>query len=151
MEILIPILSLAALGMLFGIGLAVASKKLAVLIDPRLEKINSLLPGSNCGACGRAGCFGFAEMLLSGKSSPDACKVSEDNIKEQIARLLGQSLQKQVKTIACLHCHGGTKVRDRFIYQGIEDCAAVNICLGGQKECVFGCLGFGSCARVCPS
>ena len=150
MEILIPILSLAALGMLFGIGLAVASKKLAVLIDPRLEKINSLLPGSNCGACGRAGCFGFAEMLLSGKSSPDACKVSEDNIKEQIARLLGQSLQKQVKTIACLHCHGGTKVRDRFIYQGIEDCAAVNICLGGQKECVFGCLGFGSCARVCP-
>jgi len=150
MEILIPILSLAALGMFFGIGLALASKKLAVQIDPRLEKINSLLPGSNCGACGGAGCFGFAEMLLSGKSRPDACKVSEDKIKEEIARLLGQNLEKKVKATACLHCHGGIRVKDRFVYQGLLDCTAANICLGGQKECVFGCLSFGSCVRVCP-
>jgi len=150
MEILIPVLILAALGLIFGLGLALASKKLAVQVDPRLEKIHGLLPGSNCGACGGAGCFGFAEGLLSGKFKPDACKVSEQKIQEQIAHLLGQDLEKKVKTTACLLCHGGTRVRDRFIYQGIEECVAANLVLGGQKECVFGCLGFGTCERICP-
>jgi len=150
MDILIPILTLGFLGLLFGIGLALASKKFAVKADPRLEKIVGLLPGSNCGACGGAGCFGFAELILSGKLSIDACRVSEEKIKEKIAQLLGQKLEKEVKKIAVLLCNGGIKVKDRFLYQGIEDCVAANLVLGGQKECVWGCLGFGDCERACP-
>jgi RnfABCDGE-type electron transport complex B subunit len=150
MDILIPILTLGALGLLFGIGLAFASKKFAVKTDPRLEKIVGLLPGSNCGACGGAGCFGFAESILSGKAKIDACRISSDEIKEQIAELLGRKLQKIAKTVAILHCNGGIKVKDRFLYQGMKDCVAANLVLGGQKECVWGCLGFGDCERVCP-
>ncbi|MDD4980621.1 MAG: RnfABCDGE type electron transport complex subunit B [Candidatus Omnitrophica bacterium] len=150
MEILIPILTLGVLGLLFGVGLALASKKLAVHVDARLEKIHGLLPGSNCGACGGAGCFGFAESVLSGKLKIDACRVSSDETKKQIAEALGRKLQKIEKAVAVLHCAGGTKVKDRFLYSGIEDCVAANLVLGGQKECVWGCLGFGSCVRVCP-
>jgi electron transport complex protein RnfB len=106
--------------------------------------------GSNCGACGGAGCFGFAEGLLSGKFSPDACRVAGEQAKEQIAKILGKSLEKRVKKIATLYCNGGKKVKDRFIYKGIEDCVAANLVLGGQKECVWGCLGFADCAKVCP-
>lgn len=150
MEIIIPVLSLGILGLLFGIGLAIASKKLAVQIDPRLEKIAGLLPGSNCGACGAAGCFGFAESLLGGKLSADGCRVSADAVKEKIAGLLGQKLEKKIKSTAILHCNGGTRVKDKFLYQGIETCVAANLVLGGQKECVFGCLGFGDCVLACP-
>ncbi len=150
MEILIPILTLGFLGLTFGIGLAIASKRFVVQIDPRLEKIHGLLPGSNCGACGGAGCFGFAEKLLKGEMDISACRVSEARVKEQIARLLGKELEKEVKKVATLHCYGGTKVKDRFLYQGIQDCVAANLVLGGQKECVYGCLGFGDCVRVCP-
>ncbi len=150
MEILIPILVLGALGLFFGAGLAIASKKFAVHIDPRLEKIHGLLPGANCGACGGAGCFGFAEDILSGKSSIEACRVSEEAVKEQIARLLGKKIEKKVKLVATLHCYGGKKVKDRFIYQGIKSCVAANQILGGLKSCVYGCLGYGDCARVCP-
>jgi len=150
MEILIPIITLGFLGLAFGVGLAIASKKFAVQTDPRLEKIHGLLPGSNCGACGGAGCFGFAESLLSGKASPDACRVSEGAIKEQIARLLGKKLEKKTKKSAILFCHGARLVKNKFSYDGIEDCVAANLVLGGQKECVFGCLGFGTCARICP-
>ena len=150
MAILIPILGLGLLGLIFGVGLAVASKKFAVQVDPRLEKIHGLLPGSNCGACGGAGCFGFAESLLSGKISVDACRVSEDKIKEQIAKLLGKSLDKKVKKVAVLHCNGGIKVKNKFLYQGIEDCVAANLFLGGQKECIWGCLEFGTCVKACP-
>jgi RnfABCDGE-type electron transport complex B subunit len=150
MTILIPILTLGALGLIFGIGLAIASKRLVVQVDSRLEKIHGLLPGSNCGACGGAGCFGFAEMLLSGKKGVEACRVSEEAVKEKIAHLLGKSLEKQVKKTATLHCYGGTRVKNRFIYKGIESCVSADLLLGGEKECVFGCLGYGDCQRICP-
>jgi RnfABCDGE-type electron transport complex B subunit len=150
MDILIPVLTLGALGLIFGVGLAIASKRFAVQVDPRLDKIHGLLPGSNCGTCGGAGCFGFAEGLLSGKMFVDACRVSEEAVKEQIAWLLGKKLEKKIKKIAALHCNGGNKVKERFLYQGIEDCVAANLVLAGQKECVFGCLGFDTCARICP-
>ncbi len=150
MDILVPILTLGFLGLVFGVGLALASKKLAVTIDPRLDKIHGLLPGANCGACGGAGCFGFAESILNGKLKIDACRVADDEAKEKIAELLGRKLIKGAKSTAVLHCNGGNKVKDRFRYQGIEDCVAANLILGGQKECIFGCLGFGSCVKVCP-
>jgi len=150
MEILIPVLTLGVLGLLFGVGLALASRKFAVEADPRLEKIHGLLPGSNCGSCGGAGCFGFAEGLLSGKMSIDACRVSEEKVKEKIAHILGKSLEKKVSTAALLHCNGGRRVSDSFIYKGIEDCVAANLVLGGQKECFYGCLGFATCVKVCP-
>lgn len=150
MEILIPIITLGALGLIFGVGLAIASKRLAVQVDPRLERIHGLLPGSNCGACGGAGCFGFAEGLLSGRFSVDSCRVSEEAVREKIAHLLGQKIEKKVKKVATLHCYGGNRVKDRFIYKGIETCVAANLVLGGQKECVYGCLGFGDCSRICP-
>lgn len=145
-----PVLTLGLLGLLFGVGLAMASKRLAVQIDPRLEKINGLLPGANCGACGGAGCFGFAEDVLSGKLPIEACRVTEDAVKEKIAHLLGQKSEKAVKKVAVLHCYGGTRVGERFIYKGIENCVAANLVLGGQKACVYGCLGFGDCEKVCP-
>jgi RnfABCDGE-type electron transport complex B subunit len=150
MEILIPVLTLGFLGLVFGIGLAVASKRLAVQADPRLEKIHGLLPGSNCGACGAAGCFGFAEAVLSGKMKIDACRISSDETKKRIAAVLGRRLIKDVKKTAVLHCNGGEKVKQRFFYQGIEDCVAANLVLGGQKECTWGCLEFGTCVGVCP-
>lgn len=137
--------------MIFGAGLAIASKYLGVKSDARLEAIHSLLPGSNCGACGGAGCFGFAESLLSGKLPLSACRVSSEQTKERIAQLLGVSFEKKVKTVAVLHCNGGSKrVKDRFNYQGLEDCLLANLVLGGQKECIWGCLGFGTCAKACP-
>jgi Na+-translocating ferredoxin:NAD+ oxidoreductase RNF subunit RnfB len=150
MEILIPVLALAGLGLIFGVGLAIFSKRFSVNVDPRLEKIHGLLPGTNCGACGGAGCFGFAEGLLNGKMQPGACRVSAEAVKEKIARILGQELERQAEKTAVLHCHGGVRVKDRFVYQGMNDCAAANLLLGGQKDCVFGCLGFGSCVAVCP-
>ena len=150
MEILIPVLTLGFLGLVFGVGLAIASKRFVVEADPRLEKIHGFLPGANCGACGGAGCFGFAEAILSGRVKIDACRLANDAAKEKIAEVLGRRLIKGMKSAAVLHCNGGAKVKDRFVYQGIEDCIAANLVLGGQKECVFGCLGFGDCVKVCP-
>lgn len=150
MHILIPILTLGILGLIFGLGLAIASKKLAVQIDPRLEKIHGLLPGANCGACGGAGCFGFAESILKGELDVSACRVAAEEAKEKVAEILGKKLEKKIKKIAGLHCNGGAKVKNKFIYKGITDCVAANLVMGGPKQCLWGCIGMGSCVRICP-
>ncbi len=150
MEILIAILILGLLGLVFGLGLAVASKKFAVQVNPKLEEVQQLLPGSNCGACGNPGCFGFAENLVSGKGQLESCRVCNDESKAKIAKLLGLALVKQNKKIATLHCNGGLRVKDRYLYNGINDCISANLVLGGQKSCVFACLGLGTCVKACP-
>ncbi|MCM8780648.1 MAG: RnfABCDGE type electron transport complex subunit B [Candidatus Omnitrophica bacterium] len=151
MDILIPILILGILGLFFGIGLAVASQRFAVKKnDPRLEKITELLPGANCGACGNAGCEGFAEALLTGKVDIETCKVSEVGARQKIAELLGKKIEDKTALVATLHCNGGRRAQDRFLYKGIQDCIGANLLLGGQKSCIYGCLGFGSCVKACP-
>lgn len=150
MEILIAILILGFLGSLFGVGLAIASKRFAVEVNPKLEEVQHLLPGSNCGVCGNPGCFAFAESLVNGKSAVEGCRVCNDESKEKIARVLGLAIEKQNKKIATLHCNGGLKVKDRYLYDGVNDCVAANLVLGGQKSCVFACLGFNTCVKVCP-
>jgi Na+-translocating ferredoxin:NAD+ oxidoreductase RNF subunit RnfB len=150
MEIFIPVLILGSLGLLFGLGLAIASKKFRIVTDPRLEEILSCLPGANCGACGMPGCMAFAQSLIKGKASLDSCRVMEEEARKKAAEILGIRLETQVKKIAVLHCGGGNRVRDRFQYNGLGDCIAANLVLGGQKECVYGCLGFGTCEKACP-
>ncbi|HNW39071.1 MAG TPA: RnfABCDGE type electron transport complex subunit B [Candidatus Omnitrophota bacterium] len=150
MEILIAILILGILGLVFGIGLAIASKKLAVTINLKLDQVQHLLPGSNCGACGNPGCFGFAESLVNGQGQVDNCRVCSDESREKIAEILGLALVKQNKKIATVHCNGGSRVKDKYLYDGVHDCIAANLVLGGQKTCVFSCLGFGTCVKACP-
>lgn len=150
MAILIPILVLGGLGLLFGLGLAVAAKKFSVTVDPRVDEIFSHLPHANCGACGMAGCMGFAEGLISGACTIEKCPVMHEEQREEIAKILGISVKEKEKLVATLHCNGGSKAEDRFIYHGIEECVAANLVMQGQKSCIFGCLSFGDCARVCP-
>ncbi len=149
MEILIAILILGFLGVFFGVGLAIASKRFAVEVNPKLDEVQHLLPGSNCGVCGNPGCFAFAESLINGKSVVEGCRVCSNESREKIAKVLGLALEKQNKKIATLHCNGGSKIKNKYLYNGVNDCIAANLVLGGQKSCVFACLGFGTCVKAC--
>ena len=151
MNILFPILTLSGLGVAFGAGLAIAAKKFCVVADPRLEKVYAKLPGANCGACGMPGCIGFAEALIQGTCSVERCVVMQEDSRREIAGILGVEARAKVKTVALLHCHGGNKrVKDKFVYTGEGDCIAANLVAGGPKECFYGCIGYGTCARECP-
>lgn len=150
MEILYPIIALGSLGVLFGVGLSLAGKKFCVSSDPRIEKIQDNLPGANCGACGMAGCSGLAEALTEGKCGVESCTVASDESKAKVAKILGIELKKTIKKVALLHCAGGVKAKNKFTYRGINDCMAASLVLKGQKSCIFGCLGFGNCVKVCP-
>lgn len=150
-EIIIPILALGALGVLFGVGLALAAKKFHVTTDPRIEKIVSYLPGVNCGSCGMAGCLGFAEALVQGVSTLEKCVGTQEESRSSIAKIMGVEANLKIKNVAVLHCNGGgVRAKDKYVYQGVKDCVCANQVLGGEKLCGYGCIGYGTCARVCP-
>ena len=86
MNILIPVLIVAAMGLILGLGLALASKFMAVPTDEREAKIRECLPGANCGACGYTGCDGYAAAIASGEAEPDKCAPGG----ESTAKALGE-------------------------------------------------------------
>lgn len=88
MDILYPILTLTGLGVFFAVVLAYASKKLAVKADDALEKVINRLPGVNCGACGEAGCAGFAQALLKGDVDLLQCSIMKEKDRRAIADIL---------------------------------------------------------------
>lgn len=67
MEILFAVLILLGLGLVFGLGLAIAAKLLHVKEDERIDEVEKRLPNYNCGSCGYAGCRSMAEAIISGK------------------------------------------------------------------------------------
>lgn len=65
MEVLLyTILTLCVLGVLAAVILYVVAQKFKVEEDPRIDQVEKMLPGANCGGCGFAGCRGMAEALV---------------------------------------------------------------------------------------
>ena len=73
MEFITPILIVGIIGLLAGIILAVASIVMAVPKDEKAEALEEILPGANCGACGYAGCSGYAAAMSQGEAQPGLC------------------------------------------------------------------------------
>ncbi len=141
---------MAGMGLLFASILAVAYRFLRVPEDPRIEQVEALLPGTNCGACGLPGCHAFAESVARGSAQPSACTVSSPEGVEAIADLLGVDAGERVLRVARLHCAGGAAHAGYLAsYHGLSSCQAAALVGGGGKACAWGCLGLGDCERVC--
>lgn len=144
-----PLIILGSLGLLFGVGLYIASRVFHVSVDPRVERIESALPGANCGACGLAGCAGFARAIVHGSAEVTGCIPGGDAIAHLIADIMGVKAKEVDKQVAVLHC-AGRDVADRFHYVGMKSCNAAALFQGGPKSCLYGCIRFGDCALACP-
>jgi len=148
----IAIISLGLMGLVFGGLLAFAAQKFAVDVDPRVEMVQEALPGANCGACGHAGCSKFAEEVVSGNAPLGGCTPGGAKTAARIAEILGQvAPEAEARLVAQLVCLGDSSVaKEKFTYHGVPDCRVAMMYSGGSKACRFGCLGLGTCARICP-
>ena len=144
-----PIILLGVLGVLFGVGLYIASKVFFVKVDPRVEQIMGVLPGANCGACGLAGCSGFAKAIVHGSPDIAGCIPGGEDVAHLVADILGVAAVAKEKKVAVLRCKG-RDIKDRFDYQGLPTCLAASGTQGGHKDCTYGCLSYGDCDRDCP-
>lgn len=147
---LYTLLSLGGISFILGAGLAFASRKFAVEVDPRVEKLIDILPGANCGGCGYAGCAAYAGAIIREGIPANLCAPGGNQVAQKISQILGLEEVKAVRKVAYLHCAGSKdKAKNKYIYDGIEDCRVAVLLAGGPKACVSGCLGFGSCVDVC--
>ena len=151
MNIFYAVLTLGALGGVFGLVLAVASKVFEVKTDPRLDLILDCLPGANCGGCGYPGCAGCAAAILEKKAPVNACPSCSGLQTSRIAAVMGVEVQTVERRVAFVRCNGGERAGHKFErYVGIEDCvAAMKVSGNGTLECSFGCLGRGTCVEAC--
>lgn len=159
MEIVIAIAVLGGLGLAFGLVLGLASKAFHVEEDPRLEQLNEVLPGANCGGCGYAGCGGYAQAVLNGEAPIGKCASGGNEAAEKMAAIMGVKAEKVTRKVAMVRCSGHRQVdaegkptgmKMKGIYEGMEDCLAASKVGGrGPAICKFGCLGFGNCVKQC--
>lgn len=149
-SILLAVAVMGGLGAFFGLILAVANRFLKVEEDPRIDHVEGMLPGTNCGACGQPGCRAFAEALVGGRTEPGKCTVSSPEGVEAVAAFLGVAAGERVKRVARLHCAGGLgRARELADYEGFESCRAAALVGAGGRKCSWGCLGLADCAVVC--
>ncbi len=138
-------LSLAA-----ALLLAAASRIFAVREDPRVQEVEGLLPGANCGGCGYPGCSAAAAAVVAGEAPPEVCVAGGMDIAAAVAKVMGLAVAYREPRVASLICSGGNRARQMFAYEGLRDCRAEAMLYGGEKSCGLGCLGMGSCVRACP-
>lgn len=149
-SVLVPAGILAGIGVTLAGVIAVVNRKFWVWEDPRIDQAEEMLPGTDCGACGKPGCRAFAEALVEGEVEPAECTNMGAEERAAVADFLGVEAGNADQRVARLLCAGGSDVAPRkAAYEGLESCAAAVAVTGGGKACPWGCVGFGDCAVSC--
>ncbi len=149
--IIYSVISLSALGALAGIVLYFASQKFKVYEDPKIDLIDDVLPGANCGGCGYAGCRNFAEAIVQkGDLNGFYCPVGGNQCMEHIAGIMGVEAEAQNPLVAVVRCNGTAEHRAvTSLYDGVQSCQVASALYVGETDCPNGCLGYGDCVESC--
>lgn len=147
-------ISLAILGLVLGLSLGYAAKFFAVEGNSIANEIAEIMPGTNCGQCGMAGCSAAAEAIAEGRAPATACPGGGVSLARAIADKLGVTLDLEgvedqgpmvayVQEDICIGCG-----------KCVKQCATDAI-LGAAKQ-IHGvleeaCTGCGGCADACPT
>lgn len=140
----------SGIGLICGLGLALANLFLSVKGNEKAEAVLAVLPGANCGACSFSGCKAYAEALATGKVKTTLCIVGGDKVAAQISEILGVEASAVVKKTAVVFCRGSADATEKkYLYQGITTCKAASALFGGDGACRYGCVGLGDCVSAC--
>ncbi|MBK8815834.1 MAG: electron transport complex subunit RsxB [Methylococcaceae bacterium] len=154
MYILFAIIILTTLGLVLGLSLGVAGKYLKVESDPLIEKIEALMPGSQCGQCGFPGCKPAAEALVAGTAPVTLCPPGGTSLVEQLAKLLSievdlsqsKDAELMVARVSEATCTGCTRC--------FKVCPTDAI-VGAPKQIhavvADACIACEKCVTVCPT
>ncbi|MFM2483957.1 electron transport complex subunit RsxB [Celerinatantimonas yamalensis] len=147
--------ALLLLGLIFGAILGYASIRFKVESDPLADQVDQILPQTQCGQCGYAGCRPYAEAIAQGEAI-NKCPPGGDVTIKKLADLLGveppqddTTVQDHQKKVAIIHedaCIGCTKC--------IQACP-VDAIVGSTRQMhtviASECTGCELCVAPCPT
>ncbi len=142
---------LSGLGLILALLLFLLAKKFKVVEDPRIDEVEKVMPGANCGGCGFAGCRAFADSAVKAPNLDNHyCPVGGNDVMKQVAAILGYEVKEKAPEVAVVRCNGTCANRPRTnTYDGVQSCKVKAALYAGDTACAFGCLGCGDCAAAC--
>ncbi|MEG3638440.1 electron transport complex subunit RsxB [Magnetococcus sp. PR-3] len=150
-EAVSAVMSVGGMALFAGLGLGYAAKKFHVESDPIVEKLEAILPATNCGMCGHPGCAPYAQAVTEGEAI-NLCTPGGKAVMEQIAEMLGvspASMEDEGPTIAYINeddCIGCTAC--------IKACP-VDAIIGANKQShtviAVECTSCQLCIEPCPT
>ena len=142
---------LAGLGLILALLLFLLAKKFKVEEDPRIDEVEKVMPGANCGGCGFAGCRAFADSAVKAPNLDNHyCPVGGNDVMKQVAAILGYEVKEKAPEVAVVRCNGTCANRPRTnTYDGVQSCKVKAALYAGDTACGFGCRGCGDCAAAC--
>ena len=145
------IVILAGLGLLLSLMLWFMAGKFKVEEDPRIDEIEKVMPGANCGGCGFAGCRAFADAAVkAGNLDANYCPVGGNATMKQVASILGIEVKEKAPVVAVVRCNGTCANRPRVNeYDGAASCKVKAALYSGDTLSPFGCLGCGDSVSAC--
>lgn len=149
--ILWTVVVLFALGVVLAVLLYLLASKFKVEEDPRIDEVEKVMPGANCGGCGFAGCRAFAQSCVeAGNLDSNFCPVGGNDTMKQVAAVLGLEVKEKAPQVAVVRCNGTCENRPRTTrYDGVSSCRVQAMLYQGETGCSFGCLGCGDCVNAC--
>ena len=120
------LLVMAGIAIVLGAALGYAAIRFRVEGDPLVEKIDAILPQTQCGQCGFPGCKPYAQAIANGEADINQCPPGGDEGVRKLADLLG----REFKPLSEEH--------------GIEKPKAVAV-IDEQT-----CIGCTLCIQACP-
>ena len=145
------IVIISVLGLLLALVLFFIAKKFKVEEDPRIDEVEKVMPGANCGGCGFAGCRAFADAAVKAPNlDSQFCPVGGNDVMKKVAAILGYEVKEKAPMVAVVRCNGSCENRPRTnSYDGYPSCKVKAALYSGDTGCAFGCLGCGDCVTAC--
>ncbi len=144
---------LIALATVIGALLARAAAGLQADDASEIERINALLPQTQCGQCGYPGCRPYAEALLQGTAGTDQCPPGGEPTARALASLLGSRSPPLMPPLSV----AGLAVIDEPACIGCARCTEVcpvDAIIGAAQfshtVIAADCTGCELCIPVCP-
>ena len=142
---------LTLLGVVLAVVLYLVAAKFRVEEDSRIDDVEKVLPGANCGGCGNAGCRAFAKSCVETMDlDRNFCPVGGNGTMKKVAAVLGIEVREKAPMVAVVRCNGSCENRPKVNdYGGYASCRVKAALYSGDTGCPFGCLGCGDCVAAC--
>lgn len=153
---LATILAIATLAIIFGLILGFAAIRFKVEGDPIVDKIDAILPQTQCGQCTYPGCRPYAEAISKGEAQINQCPPGGEAVINELADLLGVDPQP-------LNEEHGEHSEKTVVYIDEEICIGCTLCIQAcPVDAIVGaaklmhtiieneCTGCDLCIPVCP-
>jgi len=149
--IIYSVITIAVLGTVSAMILFFVARQFKVIENPKIDDVEEVLPGANCGGCGYAGCRNFAEAIVKTNSLEGMnCPPGGTEVMDKVASIMGMTAEVQAPLVAVMRCSGSkANAPAKVQYDGPETCFFAHNLSAAESGCPYGCFGLADCVRAC--